>query len=80
MSEKLRRLKQKYDEIDKTIMNLHANQRDILELIKEECTHSELIELYSDSIYNDDEESRYKCKDCYQYFNELQVVHDNTID
>lgn len=72
MNDKYRRLKQKYDDISKQILDLHAEQRNIRDLMEQVCTHENLIKVDADPFLIDidveDEETKFKCVDCYRYF------------
>ncbi|WP_121616618.1 hypothetical protein [Virgibacillus halodenitrificans] len=80
MNEKYRRLKQKYNDIDKQISNLHAEQREIRNLMEQVCTHENVIKMDIDPFLHIkvEEETKYKCTDCYRYFteDELKVAKD----
>jgi hypothetical protein len=72
LNDKYRRLKQKYDDISKRISDLHAEQRNIRELMEQACTHENLLKVDAEpflvDIYVEDEEAKFKCADCYRYF------------
>lgn len=77
MNNEYRRLKQKYDDISKQISNLHKEQSHIRNLMEEVCTHENLIKVdpepFFDLIDVVDEETKFKCNDCYRYFSKEEI-------
>lgn len=78
MNDKYRRLKQKYDDISKQISDLYTEQRNIRDLMEQACTHENLIRLDADAflVDIDDEEEKFKCKDCYRYFTKEELKNN----
>lgn len=72
MNAEYKRLKKEYDEIGVEIQKLHEKQNEVHGLIQEACTHGRYSEVQPyypmDFMGSDDEETKYKCKDCYRYF------------
>lgn len=64
--------KRQYDDITTQISNLHEEQGKLLELMRESCTHVNRTPVYPNSylvgVGAEDDTIKYKCKDCYQYF------------
>lgn len=81
MNETYRTLKQKYDDINKQILDLHKEQRKIRNLMEQACTHKNLIKVENDGFMTsfeiEEEEEKFKCKDCYRYFSKEQVEEIN---
>lgn len=70
MNATYRRLKKEYDDIEQTILNLYRKQGDIRALMEQACTHVRLVEVQPDPF---EEETKFKCKDCYRYFTEDEL-------
>lgn len=72
MNEEYKRLKAEYDQVGREISALHDRQNTIRDLMEEACTHFDLLEIIPDSylvsIGVEDDEIKFKCKDCYRYF------------
>ncbi|MFY0516275.1 hypothetical protein ACOMCU_00395 [Lysinibacillus sp. UGB7] len=77
MNEEYKRLKAEYDQVGREISALHDRQNELRDLMEEACTHSDLLKIEPDSylvgIGVEDDEVKYKCKDCYRYFTKEEV-------
>lgn len=81
MSNNYKNLKQRYNEIREQIRKLQMEQIKIRNLMVKECPHENLIRLEPDPflLENDleDDEVKYKCQDCFEYFREEEVKQMN---
>lgn len=72
MNEEYQKFKAQYDEITVQISNLYGEQGKLLELMRETCTHVNRTPVYPNDFLVDmggeNDTIKYKCKDCYQYF------------
>jgi hypothetical protein len=77
LSNRFKILKQRYDEIGEQIRKLQKEQIEIRDLMAKECPHENLIRVKPDPflLENDleDDEVKYKCQDCFEYFTEEEV-------
>lgn len=77
MNAEYKRLKQTYDDLGDQISKLHEEQGRIRELMEQACTHEHLYKVESNPFLADmdleEEETKYKCLDCYQYFLENEL-------
>ena len=70
MNTEYHRLKKEYDEITQTILDLYQKQGEIRDLMEKACTHERLVEVQPDPF---EEETKFKCKDCYCYFTKEEI-------
>ena len=77
LNARYRELKKQYDEISVQIRELYAKQRAIRDKMAKACTHKRLDKVEPDpflmNIGVDEEETRYKCRDCFGYFTEEEI-------
>lgn len=66
MNDKLRRLKQKYNDISVQILALTKEQNHVRNKMEEACNHENLIEVEPDP-FDEEDNIQYKCKDCFVY-------------
>lgn len=81
MNNNFKNLKQRYDEINEQIRKLQKEQIKIRNLMAKECPHENLICIEPDPflLENDleDNEVKYKCRDCFEYFTKEEVKQMN---
>lgn len=58
-------LKKKYDAISEKVLDLHQEQQDILEQMREVCSHTDTYEMQPDP-YDYEAEKKFKCRDCFR--------------
>lgn len=71
------KLKQEHDEITVEIQKLNKKQNEIRKSMREVCTHENTIKvdngLYYDELIGIEEETKFKCTDCYRYFTKKEL-------
>lgn len=81
MSEKMKKLKTRYKEIEDQLVELYKEQEDVRVQIQEICTHELYTKVYSshieEEIFGEESETKYKCQVCYQYFTETEIKADS---
>ncbi|QOY37640.1 hypothetical protein AWH56_008685 [Anaerobacillus isosaccharinicus] len=83
-NEKYWEYRNRYNEIEKEISELYAEQRKMRDLMEHNCNHSNLelvnyspIEVEMGIV--DEDEVQYKCQDCWCYFNLKEAKEMNLI-
>lgn len=78
MNDEYKQLKSEYDQVGREISALHDRQNELRDLMEKVCTHSDLLKIIPDSFLVgmgvEDDELKYKCKDCYRYFSEEEAA------